>query len=212
MSFQRPQTLFKHNLLSFTKRFNSHKPNNGPKIPKPPRYSPQNQQILNDYMIPGPALKFFKTKRTKREPKQKIWQATRHDIEHIYTTPARSINYNEFDSAPTVIQERLAERIQRAITTMYSTEVLPSKWITLSHVSIRAVKVSRNLRKCRVLYEPLSTKKSERGHIHRALQDYTPLLNSMIRSHAHIRHPLSIKFVPDTQAKELEDIFERLLL
>ncbi|RCI06337.1 hypothetical protein CU098_007643 [Rhizopus stolonifer] len=188
MSFQRPQTLFKHNLLSFTKRFNSHKPNNGPKIPKSPRYSPQNQQILNDYMIPGPALKFFKTKRTKKRTE------TEDMAKHIYTTPARSINYNEFDSAPTVIQERLAERIQRAITTMYSTEVLPSKWITLSHVSIRAVKVSRNLRKCRVLYEPLSTKKSERGHIHRALQDYTPLLNSMIRSHAHIRHPLSIKF------------------
>lgn len=31
-----------------------------------PRYSPQNQQILDDTMIPGPALRFFKTKREKK--------------------------------------------------------------------------------------------------------------------------------------------------
>ena len=36
------------------------------KQPKEPRYSVQNQQVLDDYMIPGPALRFFKTKRTKK--------------------------------------------------------------------------------------------------------------------------------------------------
>jgi ribosome-binding factor A len=109
-----------------------------------------------------------------------------------------------------VAQERLAERLQRAISTMYSTEVMPSQWVTLNHLQIRGVKVSRNLRKCQVLYEPSSTIKKERGNVHRALQDYTHLLNSMIRTHAHLKRPLSIKFVPDTQAKELEDIFNKI--
>jgi hypothetical protein len=36
------------------------------KGPKIPRYTPQNQQILDDTMIPGPALRFFKTKREKK--------------------------------------------------------------------------------------------------------------------------------------------------
>lgn len=38
------------------------------KQPKLPRYSPQNQQILDDMMIPGPALRFFKTKKERRRP------------------------------------------------------------------------------------------------------------------------------------------------
>lgn len=32
----------------------------------------------------------------------------------------------------------------------------------------------------------------------------------MIRSHAQLKRPLSIKFVPDTQSKELDDIFDRI--
>jgi hypothetical protein len=39
---------------------------NTAKGPKIPRYTPQNQQILDDTMIPGPALRFFKTKREKK--------------------------------------------------------------------------------------------------------------------------------------------------
>lgn len=37
------------------------------KSSKIPRFSPQNQEILDDYMIPGPALKYFKTKRERRK-------------------------------------------------------------------------------------------------------------------------------------------------
>lgn len=80
----------------------------------------------------------------------------------LYTSPARSIHYNEFDSAPTIAQERLSERLNRAISTMYAMEVMPTKWVTLNELTIRGVKVSRNLRKCRVLYEPTSTVKKER--------------------------------------------------
>ncbi|KAI8384189.1 hypothetical protein BD560DRAFT_431430 [Blakeslea trispora] len=196
---------------SISKRLLTTAAKNSAKPPKEPRYSLQNQQIINDYMIPGPALKFFKTKRTKK-PREELGTnlLSRQSLEQIYTAPARSIKYNEFDSTPTVVQERLAERIQRAITTMYSVEALPTQWITPSHVLIRGVKVSRNLRKCRVLYEPLSAKKKERGHTHRSLQEYTPLLNTMIRSHAQIKYPLSIKFIPDTESKELEDIFKQI--
>ncbi|KAI8370851.1 hypothetical protein EDC96DRAFT_95052 [Choanephora cucurbitarum] len=181
------------------------------KQPKEPRYSVQNQQVLDDYMIPGPALRFFKTKRTKKPQETTTHPLSEHGLENMYTAPARSIRYNEFDSAPTVVQERLAERIHRAITTMYSVEALPTQWITPQHVLIRAVKVSRNLRKCRVLYEALSDRKQERGHTHRSLSDYTPLLNTLIHSHANIKHPLSIKFIPDTQTKELDDIFKQIL-
>lgn len=45
---------------------------------------------------------------------------------------------------------------------MYTLENLPTKWVTLNHLTIRGVKVSRNLRKCRVLYEPTSSVKKER--------------------------------------------------
>lgn len=47
--------------------------------------------------------------------------------------------------------------------------------------------------------------------MHRALLDYTPLLSSMIRNHAQLKRPLSLKFVSDSQAKEVEDVFEKLL-
>ncbi|KAF1796179.1 hypothetical protein FB192DRAFT_1347965 [Mucor lusitanicus] len=129
-------------------------------------------------MIPGPALRFFKTKKERRRPEGdnltnqsnssllRPSQATSTSIEQLYTTPARLVNYNEFDSAPNIPQQRLAERLQRAISTMYSTEVMPSQWVTPGHVTIRGVKVSRNLRKCRVLYEPSSTSKKERGNLH----------------------------------------------
>lgn len=34
----------------------------------------------------------------------------------------------------------------------------------------------------------------------------------MIRTNAQLKRPLSIKFVPDTQTKELEDIFSKIEL
>jgi len=33
----------------------------------------------------------------------------------------------------------------------------------------------------------------------------------MIRNHAQLKRPLSLKFVSDSQAKEVEDVFEKLL-
>ncbi len=36
------------------------------KPPRMPRYTPQNQQILDETMIPGPCLRFFKTKKEKK--------------------------------------------------------------------------------------------------------------------------------------------------
>ena len=128
----------------------------------------------------------------------------------MHTAPARLVNFNEFDSAPNIAQQRLSERLQRAISTMYSMENMPSQWVTPGFVDIRGVKVSRNLRKCQILYEPSSTIKKERGNVHRALLDYTHLLSNMIRNHAQLKRPLSIKFVSDTNAKELEDLFEKL--
>ncbi|CEP13665.1 hypothetical protein [Parasitella parasitica] len=179
------------------------------KQPKLPRYPPENQQILDDMMIPGPALRFFKAKKAKKRP-ESCSLASSISIEKLYTTPARLVNFNEFDSTPNIPQQRLAERLQRAISTMYSIETMPSRWVTPGYVMIRGVKVSRNLRKCRVMYEPSTTVKKERGYVHRALQGHTHLLSSMIRNHAQLKRPLSIKFVPDTQAKELEDVFEQI--
>lgn len=182
-----------------------------PRDPKPPRYSPQSQQILNDTMIPGPYLRFFKAKKEKKRlDNGNLAPSNAGALEQLYTSPARPIAYNEFDSAPTVAQGRLAERLTRAISTMYTIEVMPTKWVTLDHLTIRGVKVSRNLRKCQVLYEPTSTSKKERGNVHRALQDYTQLLGTFIRTNAQLKRPLSIKFVPDTQTKELEDIFNKI--
>lgn len=93
---------------------------------------------------------------------------------------------------------------------MYSSEALPTQWITLGQLTIREVKVSRNLKKCQVMYEPLSNNKKERGNVHRALTDYSYLLNTLIRKHAQMKRPLSIKFVADTQSRELEAIFAKI--
>ncbi|KAI8979923.1 hypothetical protein BDB01DRAFT_836961 [Pilobolus umbonatus] len=172
------------------------------------RYTPQNMEILNDTMIPGPYLKYFKSKKPKNISGMESAEPAR--LTHLYTTPARSIHLNEFDSTPTITQERLAERIHRAITLMYSIESMPSKWISLEYLSIRSVKVSRNLRKCQIFYEPMSNSKSERGNTHRALQQYSHLLGSMIRTHAHLKRPLSVKFMSDTHTKELNAIYDQI--
>ncbi|KAI9486451.1 MAG: hypothetical protein EXX96DRAFT_43082 [Benjaminiella poitrasii] len=184
--------------------------NKGQRTFKVPRYSHENQQILDNFMVPGPALKYFKTKteKMKQEDNKKI--AQRPITEKLHTIPARPVHYNEFDASPTTLQDQLAKRIHRAILTMYTDEVMPNRWITPDQVTIRSIKVSRNLRKCQVLYEPTSIKKEGRGNVHRALKDYTHLLNTLIRRHAQLKQPISIKFVSDTHSRELEDLFKKI--
>lgn len=81
MQFIRHATITRNNALMVVIRGMS----NTTKGPKVPRYTPQNQQILDDTMIPGPALRFFKTKREKK----------RHD----HGNTVRTINYDtEFDN------------------------------------------------------------------------------------------------------------------
>ncbi|CAO3633331.1 unnamed protein product [Cunninghamella blakesleeana] len=123
---------------------------------------------------------------------------------------ARTLKGHEFDSTPTIAQERLAQCIHRALSTVYSIEVLPTSLITLSYISIRQVKASRNLKKCYIFYEPISTDKKTRGKVHRALLQYKPLLTSHIKNHAQLRKPPSIQFISDTESKELDAIFDKL--
>ncbi|KAI7906916.1 uncharacterized protein BX663DRAFT_121684 [Cokeromyces recurvatus] len=193
-----------------TKRFISVSARIPNKWTKPSRYSSENQHILDNFMIPGPALKYFKTKADKRRQgdDNKTIAERASTIKNLYTTPAKPISFNEFDATPTIAQDRLAKRIQRAILTVYSTEDFPTQWITPSQVNIHGVKVSRNLRKCQILYEPISTKKGERGNVHRALKHYTHLLNMMIQR--QLRQPISVKFVPDVHTKEIEALFEKI--
>lgn len=46
--------------------------------------------------------------------------------------------------------------------------------------------------------------------MHRALAKHANRLESMIRTHAGIRRPMTIKFVADNQTSELESIFEAI--
>ncbi|KAL0091567.1 hypothetical protein J3Q64DRAFT_1724305, partial [Phycomyces blakesleeanus] len=177
---------------------------------RPARIRPKQvleQEGLGDVMIPGQYLRFFKPKKIRSRPTEA--GPSTGNIDQIYTQSARPLAANEFDSTPTIAQERMADRIHRAIITMYSAESLPSL-ITTNSLIIQSVKVSRNQRKCHVYYDPISTVKSERGNVHRALQKHANLLNLLARSYAQLRRPMSIKFVPDRQTKELEDIFNKL--
>lgn len=128
--------------MQFLRRFST--------VVKRPRYSPEAQQILKDTMVPGPLLKYLKTKKDKK-------QTTETEMP-MYTEPARSLYADE--SGPTVAQARLAERVQRALNTVHSIEVLPTAFLT--QMSIRSIKVSRNLRRCQIDYEALSDNKKER--------------------------------------------------
>ncbi|KAI9024923.1 hypothetical protein CLU79DRAFT_834054 [Phycomyces nitens] len=177
---------------------------------RPIRVKPKQileQEGLGDVMIPGQYLRFFKPKKIRS--RQIDSGPATGNLDQIYTQSARPLAANEFDSTPTISQERMADRIHRAIITMYSAESLPSL-VTTNSLTIQSVKVSRNQRKCHVYYDPISTVKTERGNVHRALQKHASLLNLLARSYAQLRRPMSIKFVPDRQTKELDDIFNRL--
>ncbi|ORZ15225.1 hypothetical protein BCR42DRAFT_452082 [Absidia repens] len=182
-------------------------------LPKTAARKPQLDQV-QDVMIPGKYLRYFKPKKNKSiTPEHK--EAWHHDSSRhleLHTETARPLQGHELDAAPTVMQERLAQRIHRALSTVYSVEVLPTPLITQAHLTLRHVKISRNLKKCYIFYEPTSPSKKERGEVHRALTSYLPMLNTLIKNHAQLRKPLSIKFVSDTQSKELDAIYDRLAL
>ncbi|KAI8089186.1 uncharacterized protein BX664DRAFT_332380 [Halteromyces radiatus] len=170
---------------------------------------PQLDQV-SDIMIPGQYLRYFKPKKTKSLQQQQQQQLNQSRHLDLYTETARPLHGHEWDATPTITQERMAQRIQRALSTVYSMEVLPTPLITQEHLTLRGIKVSRNLKKCFIFYEPTSTIKKQRGQVHRALINYSPILNTLIKNHAQLRKPLSIKFVSDTQSKELEAIYDKL--
>ncbi|KAI8143737.1 hypothetical protein BJV82DRAFT_83496 [Fennellomyces sp. T-0311] len=166
------------------------------------------KQILDEYMVPGKYLRYFKAH--KKPPKSLVQQDVPVGLDHVHKKSARSVNMDENDSAPTVAQQRLAQRIHRGLNKMFAIESLPTRWVTASYVSVHTVKVSRNLRKCYILYEPATDAKHEKGHVHRALQTHAGRLEQMVRAHAGLRRPLSIKFVSDTQTSALETIFKKI--
>ncbi|KAI9304766.1 hypothetical protein BJ944DRAFT_80060 [Cunninghamella echinulata] len=167
-----------------------------------------NLDKVQDVLIPGQYLRYFKPAKTRNTDQQGSTNTTK--ILNVYTESARTLKGHEFDNTPTIAQERLAQCIHRALSTVYSIEVLPSPLITLSHISIRQVKASRNLKKCFIFYEPTSTNKATRGKVHRALLQYKPLLTTHIKNHSQLRKPPSIQFISDTESKELDAIFEKL--
>ncbi|KAI8384311.1 uncharacterized protein BYT42DRAFT_256672 [Radiomyces spectabilis] len=174
--------------------------------PSMPSSSGTKQQLPDDIMIPGQFLRFFKQK------KPKTWTPEKNTSVSLHRQGARALNHNEFDSTPTVMQARMAQRIQRALLTMYATEALPTALITPQHLKIHDIKVSRNLRKCRILYDPIDSNKTKRGNVHGALIDHAVRLEALIRFHGQLHRPVSIKFVPDTDKKQLDQIFEQLSL
>ncbi|SAL98920.1 hypothetical protein [Absidia glauca] len=179
-------------------------------LPKTAVRKPQLNQV-SDVMIPGQYLRYFKPKKTQRPIDSTQREAWHHDPSRhleLYTETARPLH--EGDATSTITQERLAQRIHRALSTVYSLEDLPTLLITPAHFTLRQVKVSRNLKKCQIFYEPTSTVKKERGDVHRALISYSPMLSTLIKNHGQLRRPLSIKFVADTKSKELEAIYNQL--
>ncbi|KAI9496795.1 hypothetical protein BDB00DRAFT_73253 [Zychaea mexicana] len=181
------------------------------------QFATMEKQILDEYMIPGKFLRYFKAQKklqkslaTASTDTSTAAASISAGLDHVHKKSARSINMDETDSAPTVAQQRLAQRIQRGLTKVFAIEPLPTRWVTPSYVSIHTVKASRNLRKCQILYEPATEKKHERGHVHRALQTHASCLEQLIRVHAGLQRPVSIKFVSDTQTSELDAIFKKI--
>ncbi|KAI8968961.1 hypothetical protein BDF20DRAFT_916383 [Mycotypha africana] len=170
-------------------------------------YSPDSKRILEEYMIPGPYLKFFEISK-KNNDGSTSWHNTPKQI--IRSIPARPVSYNEFDTSPTIAQERFAHRINRAIATTFAIELMPSKWLNTNYLIIRNIKVSRNLKKCHILYTLTSVKKKERENVHSALKTWTKALSAMIRNNAQLKYPISVKFVPDTETVELESVLKKI--
>ncbi|KAI8061048.1 hypothetical protein BC940DRAFT_322817 [Gongronella butleri] len=117
----------------------------------------------------------------------------------------------EYDAAPTVSQERMAQRIHRALHTVYAVEPLPTHLVTQTAMTIRDIKVARNLRACRIFYEPTSTNKAEQARVEKAMDQHGLLLAKLVKEHALLRRPISIKFALASEEKRrLDDIYDQL--
>ncbi|CAO3669978.1 unnamed protein product [Rhizopus stolonifer] len=148
-------------------------------------------------MVPGPFLRFLKTKKPKPE-----------SLETVYTKPARSLS--EHDGTPSSAQLRTAQIVQKAIVSVQSLEPLPTALLT--QIRIERVHVSRNLTRIRVFYKPEVDQKTK--EIAQAFEKYQPLLNRLIHKYTHLKPSILYKFVRvgDTPLDGIYDQLEKEFL
>lgn len=106
--------------------------NRGSRNNADPQVIALEQQLFDEYMIPGRYFQYFKTKQRKNSSKATEENST------LQQKPLKPAKLNEYDPTPTEIQQRVAQRIQRGIATMYTVEKLPLR-VSPSCLAIHSV-------------------------------------------------------------------------
>ncbi|KAG2177726.1 hypothetical protein INT44_008240 [Umbelopsis vinacea] len=168
------------------KRALSTKPiiNRPPLTPKQNEAIQSNQEVLSSYMVPGKLKRFFKSRPTRSQVLET------ENISSSSTTfrsaRPRKLTEQRFGDPPSIAQQQLAQRIERAILKMNASEALPSRFVTPEHIRVVGDQTKQ------------------------ALKTYQPVLTKLIQNHAHMRRPVAIKYIEDRDGEELESIFDQL--
>ncbi|KAI8582539.1 hypothetical protein K450DRAFT_227659 [Umbelopsis ramanniana AG] len=191
------------------KRTLSTKPiiNRPPLTPKQNEVIQNNQDILSSYMVPGKLKKFFKSRPTRSQVVET--ETISSPSTTFRAARPRKLTEQRFSDPPSIAQQQLAQRIERAILKMNASEALPSRFVTPEHIRVVGVKALSNLQKCHVYWRPCGDAK-QTDQTKQALKTYQPVLTRLIQNHAHMRRPVAIKYIEDRDGEELESIFKQL--
>ncbi|KAI9285579.1 hypothetical protein BC943DRAFT_39256 [Umbelopsis sp. AD052] len=144
LSSDESSNLYKMNqrssLIAFSqciiKRALSTKPiiNRPPLTPKQNEAIQSNQEVLSSYMVPGKLKRFFKSRPTRSQALET------ENISSSSTTfrsaRPRKLTEQRFGDPPSIAQQQLAQRIERAILKMNASEALPSRFVTPEHIRV----------------------------------------------------------------------------
>ncbi|CAO3672394.1 unnamed protein product [Umbelopsis ramanniana] len=124
-------------------------------------------------MVPGKLKKFFKTRPTRSQVLET------ENISSPSTTfraaRPRKLTEQRFNDPPSIAQQQLAQRIERAILKMNASEALPSRLVTPEHIRVVGVKALSNLQKCHVYWRPCGDAKTAVSSHSSAFSMYKPM-------------------------------------
>ncbi|KAI9247533.1 hypothetical protein BY458DRAFT_66052 [Sporodiniella umbellata] len=179
--------------LSFTtKKAVTPKASPSPEYVKRSRYTKEGLAILQDTMVPGPALRFLKPRKNRSEKTE----------DSIYQEPARTQKSQTTDNTKADLQLVIEHRIRKAMANLVSMEQLPDHYLTC--MTIERVKISRNMKSIRVYYLPTSTQLSKRTATVDAYNKHTKSLNVLIHKHTQLKTGTTIEFLVEGDAKNQE--------
>ncbi|OZJ05344.1 hypothetical protein BZG36_01571 [Bifiguratus adelaidae] len=156
-----------------------------------------NQHVLSEWMIPGKYQRYFKPKRRRVEEGLIKGEATdAESIPDIVQKAPFKHSATDATKTPTVLQKRYAQQTWRALDRMYASDALPSRYVTKDFITIDAVEISPNLKRCNVLYSPMAKDEKQKKHIISAMDASAAILSRYVKQHADFRRPIRINFLP----------------